>query len=157
MGNYLLPESAASANERFVSFSAFYAYSESINSALAPDGRKYHSAAVELFKRSADRSDIAFDALKEADALAHLAAVVKGERWYPQTHYYWGYGSRVPLFIRATQHKHFAKLATVLGVQSGDQLREIYAAQKAGNTDVGQYSGASFENLINLNKLDTIS
>jgi hypothetical protein len=157
MGNYLVPTNAAHEAGKFTSFELFYAYSEMINPALASDGRKYHSEAAELMKRSADRSDVPFQAVMEADALAYLAASLRGIRWYPQTHYYSEYGNRSAFFIRASQHRHFAKLVAVLGVESGDKLRELLAAQRAKGENTGWGQQPSFENLVNLEALDTIS
>lgn len=158
MGSYLSPEQIGNGSNRFTSFSGFYAYSDILNLTLAPEGRKYHAPAAELLSRSAERRDIPFVAIKEADALAYLAAVIRGNRWYPQTHYYWGYGTKAPFFVRATQHKNFVKLAAVLGIESGDKLRERVTQQIARDQEQGGWSAqVNFTDFVNLAALDTIN
>lgn len=142
---------------KFSSIDAFYAFTESINTALTSENRKYRSQAVELIKRSADRTDIHFAAIMEADVLTYMASSLRGVDWYPQTHHYWSYGSAAQFFLRATQHRHFAKIAIVLGVTTGDELRKRFAEQKEKNIQKGWGSQQSFENLANLPNLDTIA
>lgn len=160
MGSYMLPPQSRG-SEKFGTSDAFYAYTESINPALTTENARYRSQAMELMRRSADRADITFIGLMEADALAHLASFIDGRDefvWYPQSHHYWGYGSSRPqFFIRATQRRHFANLATILGVASGDELRTRFAARKAKQAGQPINGSQSFENLINLEKLDTLA
>lgn len=158
MGHYLRPESDSRRGEH-VTFREFYSHCEYINDELFAEigdtsNRKYHSQAAELLNRCADRSDISFNAIKEADALAYVAAQLRSDRWYPQTHYYWEWGRAAPFFLRAVQHKYFAKLGTVLGCKSGDDLREALKGKKA---DLDRfYSQVSVDEFISLSKLDTL-
>ncbi len=158
MGHYLRTESDSRSGEH-VSFTEFYSYCEHINAALLTEvglqqDRKYHSQAAELLKRSADRTDIPFDAIKEADALISIASLLRETRWYPQTHYYWGFGRTAPFFLRAMQHKHFAKLGSILDVQSGDELRTALAGKKTKLDSF--HSDTSVEEFTCLAKLDTL-
>lgn len=159
MGSYMLPPQR-SGSERFTTMAEFYAHTEFINPALTTDNRSYHSQAMELVKRSAERSDIAFKEVMDADALAHLASFVDGRAsfwWYPQSHYYHGrFGSGPEFFVRATQRRHFANLAAVLGVASGDELRKRFAARKEKQATEGFGGNNSFGGLVNLEKLDTL-
>ena len=77
--------------------------------------------------------------------------------WYPQTHYYAEYGNKPAFFLRAAQRNYFVRLSTILGVDSGDKLRELLSAQKAKNDNTAWRNQPSFENLVNLEALDTIS
>ncbi|MBL9187062.1 MAG: TIR domain-containing protein [Opitutaceae bacterium] len=158
MGNYLVPENAEDEAGKFVSFASFYAYSESINPALsAKTNQRYYSQAAELVSRSCDRRDLTFLAVREADALAYLASVVREVGWYPQTRYYSGFGrSALPFFVRASQRRNFAKLVTILGIPNGDKLREIFKQRKQRDDSSGSGRHPSFEHLINLDALDTI-
>ncbi len=154
MGTYMLP-SQSTRSGKFTTITVFYEHTESINSALTTENARYHSQAMELIKRNVERTDIPFSAIKEADALCHLATFVGGGDewwWYPQSHYYWSYGSVPQFFVRATQRRNFAKLATVLGIATGDEVRKRYAERKEKDGRRG-----SFENLVNLDKLDTLS
>lgn len=157
MGHYLTTESDSRTAEH-VTFSSFYTYCEHINAALLGEQKnlKYHSQAAELVKRSADRSDISFEALKEADVLAYLASLLRQRDWYPQTHYYWQWGRRAPLFVRAAQHKHFAKLGTILGIKTGDELRAALSNGAKVKID-SFHSNVSVEEFTHLAKLDTLN
>ena len=157
--HYLTPESD-SRSATHVTCTAFYSYCEHINAALLAEvgekgNLKYHSQAIELIKRSADRSDISFEALKEADALILIATLLKKDRWYPQTHYYWQWGRTAPFFVRAIQHKHFVKLGIILGIKTGDELR---SAWEATDKSVIQsiHSNVSIAEFTHLSKLDTL-
>jgi hypothetical protein len=159
--NYLLP--IANAPEgRFDSFGAFYSYSELLSSVLAPKGQRLLSPAGALLKRQATREDLSFELVMEADLLALLASALNPKaRWFPQTLYYAGYGKAFPLFIRATQHKHFQKFAEITGIKTADELR---TKAKEGferlsvNTwnDFRLYSNVSFWSAMNMDKLDTL-
>lgn len=159
MGHYLRCETDSRSGEH-VSFAEFYYFCESINDALLADSGetqklKYHSQAAELMKRSADRNDIGFDAIKEADALATIAALLRGNRWYPQTHYYWGYGRAASFFLRAIQHKQFLKLGVVLGLKSGDELRAALAGKKTNLESF--HANNTLSQFTCLEKLDTLA
>ena len=159
MGHYLLTESNSRPGKH-VSYTSFYTYCEYINAALLAEkgkegGFTYHSQAAELLSRSADRTDITFDAIKEADALLQVAAMLRNDRWYPQTHYYWGWGRTAPFFLRAIQHKHFVKLGTVLEIKSGDELRAALDGKESGIK--GVHMNGSLEEYISLAKLDTLT
>jgi len=89
-----------------------------------------------------------------------LAAAISDSRWYPRTLIYAGWGVRFPLFVRATQHKHFEKLKTMLGVSSADELRERFK-QGCERLKVGQWHNfgiqdVSFWTAANMDALDTI-
>jgi hypothetical protein len=157
MGSYLHPN-AASRREQFVRFGAFYAFSEYLKSKMRPDGdanSTYKAPVVELMKRHAERTDVPFEKLIEADALVWLASMMPpAEWWYPQTLYYASYHN--PLFFtRAAQHRHFLKLATILGVTTAAEIRTAVQANKEeGRSNVGFY--VSVPDMFNLEKLDTI-
>jgi hypothetical protein len=152
----LRPEAERNGGNKLAHFDDFYTYIESINSTLS-DSLKYHSQAAELIKRSADRTDVTFDSIKEADALACLAALTStGVRWFPQTIYYWGYGSSSSFFIRAANKKHFRKLGMILGIQTGDEVRASFAKNLEEARQYKGRSDSSVESMINLKELDSV-
>lgn len=158
MGYYARAQTDSRSGEH-VDFDEFYAYSDVINDALLADigetqNLRYHSQAAELIKRCADRTDIPFNALKEADALCCVASLLRGKSWYPQTHYYWGYGKTALLFFRAIQRKQFLKLKIILGCISGDELR-AKLKEKPFNIDSWR-SNVTLERFICLDKVDTL-
>src|SRR5690606_25004863 len=110
---YLLPKTERSGNNKFAAFDLFYGHSQTLQAELAPEGKRLYSPAAELIKRQSDREDLPFTAIIEAEQLIFLMSILNpGIRWYPQTLHYSSYHVDFPFFIRATQHKHFLKLAT---------------------------------------------
>jgi len=158
--HYLLPETSRRGGEPFATFGELYADSRFLQSLLAPEGSKLVSPAAELIKRQADRTDLSFHSIIEAELLVLLMAfITPGTYWYPQTLHY-AYGIDFPFFLRATQHKHFKKLAVITGIDDADTLR---AAVKAGREKIWQnnwspfgFRGTDFWSSMNMDKLDTL-
>ena len=159
--HYLLPSTERYGEERFDQFDGFYAHSETLNSALkAPGGRRFLSPAAELIKRQTKRTDITFRDLMEADLLILLVSfITAGTRWYPQTLNYASHSPDFPFFVRASQHKHFLKLAQITGIESADKLREEV---KKGHErlETNRWNTFHFRqpfwNSMNMDKLDTL-
>lgn len=158
--HYLLPETEAHGPDRFVTFDAFYGYSETLQ-ILAPEGRKLYAPAAELIKRQADRTDIPFADVMQAELLVLMMAFINDSaRWYPQTLHYSSRSGAFPFFLRAAQHRHFEKLAKITGIRNADELRE---AVKTGHQrmNVNQWhnfwlSDRSFWESMNMDALDTL-
>ena len=161
--NYLLPETARGGRRSFDDFSAFLGFAQAVNNVLASEGRKLLSPAAALIQRQADRSDITFDAVMEADLMALLMAFVTPSirRWYPQTLHYAGYSRDFPFFVRAAQHRHFEKLAVVTGIGDADALRTA-VQEGQERLRVREWSNFEFFNetfweFMNMDNLDTIN
>ncbi|HHF2979046.1 TPA: SEFIR domain-containing protein [Vibrio diabolicus] len=157
--HYLIPTTDRYGDNKFERFDGFYGYSETLQSVLAPEGRRLYSPAAELIKQQSDREDIPFEDVMQAELLTLLMAFINSLRWYPQTLHYSSHGSSFPLFLRATQHKFYRKLSTVTGVESADELRELV---KKGHQDLGverwhdfHYS-RNFWSPMNMDNLDTL-
>ena len=158
--HYLLPESEAYGSNRFVTFDAFYGYSETLQ-ILAPEGRKLLAPAAELIKRQADRTDIPFTDVMQAELLVLMMAfIIEGTQWYPQTLHYSSRSGAFPFFLRAAQHRHFEKLAKITGISDADELRQ---AVKAGHQrlNVSQWHNFWFRDRLfwesmNMDALDTL-
>jgi len=160
--NYMLPENDyRGGGERFADFSIFYSHSDALQEVLAPPNQRLPSAAAELIKRQASRTDITFNNVMEAELLVLLMAFLREDTfWYPETLYYASRRTEFAFFIRASQHKHFAKLAIVTGINSADALREAVTKgqEKLKINTWGIYrSGGNFWNLMNLEKLNSIN
>jgi hypothetical protein len=158
--HYLLPLSERFGDSKFDTFSKFYAYSDTLQSVLAPEGKKLYSPAAEFIKRNADRNDISFKNIMEADLLLLLMAFVSPKsQWFPQTLYYTSFeGGEFTLFLKATQHKGFLKLAIITGIENADKLREIVneGYERLGVQQWFQFHFTNFGNIMNLKKLDTL-
>lgn len=159
--HYLLPETEASGANQFGTFDTFYGYSETLQ-ILAPERQKLHAPAAELMKRQADRTDLPFTAVVQAELLVLMMAfITEGCRWYPQTLHYSSRAGAFPFFVRAARHRDFQKLAKITGIDSGDALR---AAVKSGHEKFGVdqwhnfwMSDRSFWRSMNMDALDTLS
>ncbi|MBX3425586.1 MAG: TIR domain-containing protein [Pirellulales bacterium] len=160
--HYLLPETEASGVNRFETFDAFYAYSETLQ-ILASEGKKLHAPAAELIKRQADRTDLPFAAVMQAELLVLMMAfITEGCRWYPQTlHCSSSRAGAFPFFLRATRRRDFQKLAKITGIGTADELR---VAVKAGHERIGVgtwhnfwVSDSSFWGSMNMDALDTLT
>lgn len=159
--HYPTPLSERHRDNSFDKFGCFYAYSEILNPVLSPPGQKLHSAAAELLKRHATRSDIPFGEILQADLLSLLMAFIQEDvRWYPQTLYYASFARTFPLFERATQRKHFASLAKITGIADAGKLREeVEKGHKRLQTERWNtfYFDRTFWASMNMDKLDTLT
>jgi hypothetical protein len=158
--HYLIPQNERYGDKAFDTFQAFYGHSDLLQAVLAPQGQRLYSPAGELIKRNADREDLPFKTILEADLLVLLMAFLGTDtRWFPQTLYYVSYaGGDFPLFLRATQHKHFMKLAIVTGVDDADKMREK-VKEGFERLGVNQWYNFHFQNfwgMMNMDKLDTL-
>ncbi len=160
-GHYLLPDTAPRRSNGFDTFDAFYGHSETLQ-ILAPEGQRLLAPAAELIKRQADRTDLPFAAVIQAELLVLMMAfITDGSRWYPQTLHYSSRPGAFPFFVRAARHRDFQKLARITGISSGAELR---AAVKAGHERLGVerwhdfwLSDRSFWASMNMDALDTLS
>lgn len=159
--HYLLPETEADGPNRFDTFATFCGHSETLQ-ILAPQGQRLYAPAAELIKRQADRTDLPFASVTQAEVLVLMMAfLTDGAWWDPQTlHYSWRAG-RFPFFVRAAQHRNFQKLAKITGIGSADELR---AAVKAGHERLraNQWhnfwmNDRSFWDTMNMDALDTLT
>jgi hypothetical protein len=158
--HYLRPKSERYSEDKFEGFGCFYGHSETLQSVLSPEGKRFYSPAAELIKRHADREDIPFAAIMEAELLVLLMAFVSPDvLWYPQTLHYRSH-SEFPFFIRATQHKHFLELATITGIENADVLRNtVNAGHERLNVNRWHDFMMGFETFwtsMNMDRLDTL-
>ena len=157
--HYVNPITEMHDGHHFEQFDTFYGFSESLQSILAPEGQRLYSPAAELLKRQADRHDLPFSEVIQAELITTLVSVVQGLHWYPQTAIYAPYRYTYPFFIRAEQHRYFLHLAVITGIESADELR---SAARKGLEELStgsrpmRYSMNSFWSLMNLDRLDTL-
>jgi hypothetical protein len=159
--HYLLPSNERYGEKAFDTFDTFYGYSDTLQAVLAPAGQKLYSPAAEFIKRHADREGLPFKSIIEAELLVLMMSFLTPDtNWYPQTLHYSSFnGGDFPLFLRATQHKYFKKLAIITGIEDANKLREtvLEGKEKVG---AGQWATfrfrRNFMDSLNLDKLDTI-
>lgn len=158
--HYLMPETDRFGEERFEYFDCFYGQSETLQSVLAPEGQRLNSPAAELLKRQADREDVPFADLIQAELIILLMAfITPNARWFPQTQYYASRVRDYPFFLRATQLRGFTKLAAVTGVDDADTLRGLVkSGMERLNADKWRNFGfrGNFWVAMNMDKLDSL-
>ncbi len=159
--HYLQPEGTQHYNKgEFTSFECFWTYSELLQ-VLAPEGRKLLFPAAELIKRQADRNDLTFESVMEAELLVLLMALILPDenRWYPGTLLY-AQNQSFPFFVRATQHKGFQNLSVITGISNAEKLRvavtEGYKRLGVDKWHDFRFPGLNFFESFNLAKLDSI-
>jgi hypothetical protein len=158
--HFLLSETEAHGPSRFDTFGAFYGFSDALQ-VLAPEGQRFYAPTAELIKRQADRTDLPFAEVIQAELLVLMMAfITDGARWYPQTLHYSSHAGAFPFFLRAAQSRNFQKLAKITGIGSANELRE---AVKAGHQRLGVnqwhnfwLTDRSFWGSMNMDALDTL-
>ena len=155
--HYLPPQSPGYSNLDFDDFSCFHGSSELLQDVLRP-GENLCSPSAELFKSQADRADLKFHDIVQAEAVTFLVAMLSEVYWYPGTLHYISHHERLPVFVRAAQHKHFEKLAKVTGVESAIELKDRFmnALSQFGFTNSRQFFRLDFKSLLNLDGLDRL-
>ena len=104
----------------------------------------------------ADSEDAQSSSVPSASA---MALITPPARWFPQTLFYAAYTMDFPLFLRASQHKHFQNLAIITGIDNAESLRD---AVKAGcqRLEVGNWNEFRFRppiwETMHMDQLDTI-
>lgn len=162
--HYLLPPAERYGGRQFRRFDGFLTHSDLLGQVLSTEGgQRYLSPAAELVKRQANRKDVPFSDLIQADLLAWLMSFIPPRTtWYPELMIYAPYGGEFPFFMRATQHKHFANLATITGIADADDLRakvKEVLEQKSGIRWSNFSGGRSpdFWSVLNMDNLNTLN
>lgn len=156
--HYLMPETHGSS--RFDTFGAFYGYSETLQ-VLAPEGKRLHAPAAELVRRQADRTDLPFVEIMQAELLVLLMAFITDKaRWYPQTLHYSSRFGPFPFFARAAKRRDFQRLAEITGITDADKLRERVKSghQRLGVSQWHDFwlTDRSFWESMNMDALNTL-
>lgn len=162
--HYILPGTATGSRaNQPSSFEVFRAYSRVLtekNDRLNP---KQIDPVADVFHDGATLSALPFSEFMQADFVCFLHSLLSpsGGRWYPGSLVYSGYHAVFPLFVRSVEHRHFLRLCEVLGVRNKADLQDRYvkATQKSGSVywhHLTMYGDADFDQLLNLEKLDTV-
>lgn len=159
--HFLMSGTASHGSGKFRRFDAFYGYSDALQ-ILAPTGQRLKAPAAELIKRQADRSDLPFGTVIQAELLVLMIAFIDPEcRWYPQTLLYSSETMPFSFFVRAAQHHNFLKLAEVTGISDADALRHA-VCEGEERLLVMKWNdfwlhNDSFSSIMNLDNLDTLN
>ena len=159
--HYLIPEVERYGNKEFDKFGCFWGHTRILQKNLIVEGQRLFSPEAELIKRQADRCDIPFMSVTEAEVLVYLMALLSQDTyWYPGTLHYAPYEHKFSFFLKATRHKGFKKLAIITGIDNAELLKEaVDNAQEHNATNQRekfQFRG-NISNMINLDNLDTLT
>jgi hypothetical protein len=158
--HYMLPESELDRGRDFGGFDEFYGSSRTLGARNQRLRLRRMDLVADLVKERSTRADIPFREVMQADLVVFLAAAISDSRWYPRTLIYARWGGHFPLFVRATQHKPFENLKTMLGISSADELRERFKKGcerlKVDQWDNFGVEHVSFWVAANMDALDTI-
>lgn len=135
--SYLLPSHLSSRGMEFCNFSEVYVHSDFLQDKLSPANMRLNSPVAELVKLSANRNDILFRDLKQADLVLLMASLLSLEiQWYPQLLLYSSHHEKFPLFVRAIQQRGFKNIAAITGIKDSKELAEkIIEGAKLKNID----------------------
>ncbi|MCK8071982.1 MULTISPECIES: SEFIR domain-containing protein [Vibrio] len=156
--SYMAPPELVQRGTELESFSTFYGNADSLQEVLRPNDNLL-SPVAELFKGQADRQDITFKNLIEAETLVFMMSMLKEVHWYPATLHYAEHYEKLPFFLRAAQHKNYSNLAVITGIQDANLLRQKLGdeLQKRSQYQARFFFYApDFGLLMNLDKLDTV-
>ena len=160
--SFLLPPTERQRHIQFMNFDGFWVHSETLKAVLSSEGRIYLRPAAELVKREANREDLPFPDLIQADLLILLMSCIKsGTKWYPQLMLYAEYEADFPLFVRASRHEDFIGLVTITGISNADDIRsEVTEGFKRLRVDTWgdfeSFFGNNFWMRMNMDRLNTI-
>jgi hypothetical protein len=157
--SFLRPQHDRYGEKMFDSFLGFYAYSDKLQELLAPPGQRLYSPAAELIKIHAQRSDITFDDLIEADLLALFVSLTRDSNpWFPQLMYYADRSHQFPVFVRAIRAKDFKALALISGIDDAERLRAAVTANisRLNGSSWSSFWGRDFAHDMNLTLLNSV-
>ncbi|NWD54994.1 TIR domain-containing protein [Pseudomonas veronii] len=158
--HYLLGSTARYNDKKFVQFDGFWASSRVLSLVLKPaGGGTFKSTAAELIRLHADRHDITFAALREAELLILLMSYLPPyKQWFPQTLYYSSFHEEHKFFLRTTQRKNFVKLQAITGGKSVEELKQaVTERSKNLQYEFRSFSeNSAFWDQMNLTNMDTL-
>lgn len=110
----------------FTKFTSFFGITEFLGTVISPLGKTLISPIAEMVHRQADRTDINFKSLIEAETLIYLMSlIVSGAGlWYPGTVHYANFNVVPEFFLKAEHRKGFENLSVVTGVNDSTVLRD---------------------------------
>lgn len=158
--HYLLGSTARYNGRKFVRFDGFWASSRVLSLVLKPaNGGAFKSTAAELIRLHADRHDLTFAALREAELLILLMSFLPPyTQWFPQTLYYSAFHEEHKFFLRTTQRKNFVKLQEITGGKSVEELKQAVTERSKNLQHEFHYFSEKgfFWDQLNLTNMDTL-
>ncbi len=161
--HYLNPKPERSIHDRFSTFRCFWTpTADFLQAPLKPrPNERFTNVVGEILHRQADRSDIPFSKLIEAELLVMLMVVLPPfpdyGHWHPHTFIYGSYSDNNEFFLRATQHRFFTDFAVITGIKTADELRALVTQGIDNYSARWQNSGIrGLWDKLNMEKLDSL-
>jgi len=121
---YVIPVADANRVGEFSKFDRFFYNSEFLQERLSIQNRHPLFPVAEAIKNQAKRTDLTFEKLIQADALATLMSTIYNDTfWHPQLSYYMSYSTTLAFFIKLAQKRYFENLKVITGIDDADQLK----------------------------------
>ena len=159
--HYFSPEAGRHGSQEYDTFRCFWGSSDFLKQNLTSQYRsELYSPEAELINRQADRSDIPFESIADAEGLVVFMAILRNIYWYPGTLSYVIYSHKFSFIVRAKQHKGFKNLAIITGIDTADQLRSKFhlAMNDRNNNRWPNYMFRDdFRSRFRLDELDTLT
>jgi len=125
-------------------FTRFNEYARSLEEICSQQGNARRlSVMADLLHERADRSEIRFSELLQADVILCLAT--RGNSWYPRSMIYSRHIGKLELFLRAVTKEGFQPLAILLALSTpaelltlitGENMERIWQSEKFSHADV---------------------
>ncbi|AEV36802.1 SEFIR domain protein [Pseudovibrio sp. FO-BEG1] len=152
--HFVPPETDQRSGREFERFDTFFKGSDWDNILNKALGSNYYSPEAELIKRHADRKDLSFKDVMQADLVVFVSAKFRPDLWwYPQTLYYAERYRAFDLFIRATQRSYFDKISVMFGTASIDDFKTRLSETDLLDLNKWHRLSLSFERTLNIEKL----
>jgi len=141
---YVVPSTYGGSDLEGRDFTQFNEYARSLEELCAQQGDKRRlSVMADLLHERADRTDIRYSDLFQADIVLCLAA--KGYGWYPRSIIYSRGIGKLELFLRAVNMEGFQPLGILLGLKTpqelltlmtGEDMQRVWQSEKFWHADV---------------------
>lgn len=157
--HYTLPLNEGSSSYHFDTFETFRQHTDILQHIYSTKEIKYNSSTVEFIRRNADRNDIKFIDIIQADLLTLLISITfPNFSWCPDTMYYCPYHERFPLFIKAERIADFKNLCIITGIQNKEDFLKKFNEGYAKSRDylVYNYRIRNFREILNVDKWGTL-
>lgn len=125
---YVVPRTYGGSDLEGRGYTSFNEYAKSLEEFCAKQGdRRRLSVMADLLHDRADRTDVRYSDLFQADVILCLAA--NGYRWYPRSIIYSRGIGKLELFLRAVTPEGFRPLGILLGVKTPQEMLGLISSQ----------------------------
>ena len=144
----------------FDKFGSFFTASENLKNLIkSSDGKELISPAAEIVKKQANRNDVPFTSIAEAEVLVYMMSLLQDTYWYPSTVNYLVHNFKPRLFQKARRSTDFKNLAIITEYEVASELIETVRLKHGQNNSylsIFHPRTNYFLEMMNLENLDTL-